>query len=134
MYIRLLVILILVSFHCGVNARAIEKKFNTIVPFLSGYNSRVAVLPAIEESKRLQLPAGLKLSLNLSNTNFNKGYPKPANPVETAWLTGFSGGVFLEFPIFNNLSLQQEYLYTYLRSELKKEEIEYRLGYISLPI
>lgn len=136
MYSNLLLVLILVLLCFVVNAHGIACKPVTSTALFPDSNNKkdVGLLDA-EGRKRLDLViGGLKFSLNISNTNFNKGRPKPAIPVETSWKTGFSGGVFLNIPLISSLSLQQEYLYTYLRSELKSDKVEYHLSYISLPI
>ncbi|PKV75537.1 porin family protein [Pontibacter ramchanderi] len=127
-------IFILTLICSGVKAGKINDKSITNKSIESDFYDGTVGLSDMEGSKKLHLRAGFKFALNLSNTNFNKGFPKPNIPVETVWKTGFSSGAFLEFPIISNVTLQQEYLYTYLRSELLTEETEYHLSYISLPL
>ncbi|PVY38665.1 porin family protein [Pontibacter virosus] len=77
---------------------------------------------------------GFKTGLNLSNLNFNKGFPKPTVPVELTWGIGFSGGFLMEVPIYQRLHFQQEYLYTYVEGKVESEGLQYKLKYISLPV
>ena len=77
---------------------------------------------------------GFKIGLNLSNLNFNRGFPKPAVPVESTWGIGFEGGFLLEVPLRNKLHLQQEYLYTHVEGEVESGGKPYTLKYISLPV
>ncbi|MFD3002782.1 porin family protein [Pontibacter toksunensis] len=77
---------------------------------------------------------GFKSVIGLSNTNFNKGFPKPAVPIETVWKYGYAGGLLLEVPIYKNLHLQQEYLFSSLGGELVNDGVSYRFSYLSLPV
>ncbi|SFH06673.1 porin family protein [Pontibacter chinhatensis] len=77
---------------------------------------------------------GVKISGGMSNMNFNKGFPKPANPVDASWNVSIGVGGVLEVPLYKNLYLQQEYLYADLGGESKEQGLKYRLGYLSLPV
>ncbi|WP_162052650.1 porin family protein [Pontibacter pamirensis] len=89
-------------------------------------------LPTSDTNRKLRF--GFKSGISLSNTNFNKGFPRPTVPVETAWKYGFAGGLLLEVPIYKNLHLQQEYLFSSLGGEVVKERVRYRFSYLSLPV
>lgn len=77
---------------------------------------------------------GVKISGGMSNMNFNKGFPKPASPVDASWNVSIGGGALLEVPIYKKLYLQQEYLYADLGGEAKEMGLKYRLGYLYLPV
>lgn len=77
---------------------------------------------------------GVKISGGISNMNFNKGFPKPASPVNASCNASIGGGGLLEVLIYKKLYLQQEYLYVDLGGEPKEQGLKYRLGYLSLPV
>ena len=77
---------------------------------------------------------GFKAGLNLSNFNFNKGFPPPATPIESSWKTGFMAGFLLQVPFGNRLSIQQEYLYTQIGGADESIGTTYKLTYASFPM
>ncbi|WP_188814902.1 porin family protein [Hymenobacter cavernae] len=77
---------------------------------------------------------GAKLGLNVSNTNFNRGFPKPATSIETTWKPGAVVGLFVQVPFSQKLSLQQEYLFSQMGGKVKSTGTEYRFNYLSLPV
>ncbi|WP_439882593.1 outer membrane beta-barrel protein [Pontibacter sp. MBLB2868] len=77
---------------------------------------------------------GIKLGVGSSRTNFNFGYPKPATRIDLVWKPSLSAGMLLEIHIYKKISLQQEYLYTFVGGEVKEDGISYSLGYLSLPV
>lgn len=74
-----------------------------------------------------------RLGLNYANLNFNKGFPKPILPVDTQWKVGPTLGLSIRIPINKQLSLQQEYAFTQVRSTVKIPNIQYTLSYLTLP-
>ncbi|WP_018479278.1 outer membrane beta-barrel protein [Pontibacter roseus] len=87
-----------------------------------------------EATAQKKVRLGAKAGIGLSNMNFNKGYPKPATPVEGFWGVGAAGGAVIEIMVYKRLYLQQEYLYAHLQGEAKAEGLGYTLGYLSLPV
>ncbi|MFD1469172.1 porin family protein [Hymenobacter caeli] len=77
---------------------------------------------------------GIKAGFNSSNTDFNRGIPAPAAPVETAWKPGFVTGFLLQVPIGKRLFLQPEYLYSLMGGKNNTSGTEYSFGYLSLPV
>lgn len=77
---------------------------------------------------------GARLGIGLSNTNFNRGYPKPETKMDMVWKPSFSIGIVLRIPVSQKLSVQQEYLYTQLMGEVNGLNVTYKLKYISLPV
>ena len=77
---------------------------------------------------------GARLGLGVSNTNFNKGYPKPETKMDMVWKPSFSAGLILRVPVSKKLTLQQEYLFTYLKGEVKSDAVGYDLSYLSFPV
>jgi hypothetical protein len=77
---------------------------------------------------------GFKVGTNVTNMNFNKGIPPPAAPIQASWKPGFVAGFLLRVPINNNLSIQSEYLYTYVLGQDKSTGVEYKLNYLSMPV
>lgn len=77
---------------------------------------------------------GAKIGLNLSNTNFNRGFPAPAVPVETTWQPGFGVGFLVQVPVGRGFSLQQEYLFSQLGGKVSATGTAYTLRYLSLPL
>ena len=77
---------------------------------------------------------GVKAGFDASNTDFNRGIPAPAVPVENAWKPGFVAGFLLQVPIGKKLFLQPEYLYSQMGGKNKSAGTEYSFGYLSLPV
>jgi hypothetical protein len=88
--------------------------------------------PLVEANQRVRF--GAKLGLNVSNVNFNRGFPTPSVPVQTTWQAGFVGGGLLQVPIHNKFSFQQEYLYAQMQGKVKNTDTEYTFSYLSFPI
>lgn len=76
---------------------------------------------------------GASLGANLTHMNFNRGYPKPATPINTSWKPGIAVGALVQVPIYGRFSFQQEYLFSQMGSQLKDSGLIYRLAYLSLP-
>jgi opacity protein-like surface antigen len=85
-------------------------------------------------ARRLPVSFGLRLGLNLSNTDFNQGEPKPVVPVETNWQTGFLVGALVQVDLSKKLALQQEYLLAQQSGAVRGTDTQYRLRYLSLPL
>lgn len=77
---------------------------------------------------------GVKVGMNLSNMNFNKGYPPPAIPAEAAWKRGIAFGLSWQIPLFDKLFLKQEYLFSQMRGEDTRIGTSYFFDYLSLPV
>lgn len=77
---------------------------------------------------------GFKAGANISNMNFNKGYPRPAETVSASWKPGFTAGLFMEVPVFSNFYIQPEYLYSYIQGEHATLGETYAMHYLSLPV
>jgi hypothetical protein len=77
---------------------------------------------------------GFKAGINLSNIDFNRGFPAPNTPIPMVWKTGFTAGIILHVPIATNLSVQPEYAYSKVLGEDKSSGISYSLDYLSLPV
>ncbi|WP_181306142.1 porin family protein [Rufibacter sp. XAAS-G3-1] len=76
---------------------------------------------------------GIKAGINYAHMNFDKGFPKPSSPIESSWKLGLLAGFFLEVPLIERLSLQQEYVYTSIRGKVQSTGINYKQSYLSLP-
>jgi len=87
--------------------------------------------PVLEKPK---VRFGARLGANVTNTNFNQGFPRPAEPVATQWKTGVVGGFFWQIPLRKNLFLQQEYLFSQMGGAVKSTSTTYQLRYLSLPL
>ena len=77
---------------------------------------------------------GIKAGANISNMNFNKGYPRPAETIGSSWKPGFTAGLFMEVPVFSSLYIQPEYLYSYIQGEHVTHGETYTMHYLSLPV
>lgn len=77
---------------------------------------------------------GFKAGVNLSNMNFNKGFPAPSEPVEASWKTGYVLGLLMDVPIIRKLHVQPEYLYLQTNGENKNTGINHSMSYVSLPV
>lgn len=88
----------------------------------------------ISNSGRTPVSFGIKAGANLSNMNFNKGVPAPVSPIESSWKPGFALGLFMEVPIYSNLYIQPEYLYSQMAGEDKSLAETYTMSYLSLPV
>ncbi|WP_324672717.1 outer membrane beta-barrel protein [Hymenobacter sp. GOD-10R] len=77
---------------------------------------------------------GARLGANITNTNFNQGFPKPVVSVETTWKAGVMAGFFWQIPLRKNLFLQQEYLFSQMGGAEKSTGTTYQLRYLSLPL
>lgn len=88
----------------------------------------------IPGSGKNRVSFGAKAGINLSNMNFNKGIPAPLTPIESSWKSGFALGVFMEVPVYSNLYIQPEYLYSQVAGEDKSLAETYSMSYLSLPV
>ncbi|TPG61746.1 porin family protein [Hymenobacter nivis] len=114
------------------------KQLLLTVFFCSAASAAVAQ-PTAEQANYYARPTkvrfGAKVGLNLSNTDFNRGFPAPAVPVETSWRPGFAAGFTLQVPVGQRgLSVQQEYLFSQLGGRVSATGTTYTLRYLSLPL
>ncbi len=77
---------------------------------------------------------GFRAGSNFSHMDFSKGSPPPTAPISTSWQTGINIGVSLAIPLSDNLSLQPEYAFSAMGSEVKADNTRYSLNYLSLPV
>lgn len=77
---------------------------------------------------------GLKAGVNVSNMNFNKGFPPPPVPIKAKWKAGTIISFLLYVPLYSNLLIQPEYSFTQVLGEDKSTGISYRLNYLSMPV
>lgn len=134
----LTVLLVWVLYHTTTSAKpaAVNPKLFSNAHFFKkkeeSHVADTAIQKLYESTSKLRF--GARLGLGVSNTNFNKGYPKPETRMDMAWKPSFSVGIILRVSVCNKLSVQQEYLYTHLKGEVESEGISYNLSYISLPV
>ena len=72
--------------------------------------------------------------VNVSNMNFNRGFPRPATPVASSWKSGITVGFLLDIALAKKLFLQPEYYFTQRNGEDKSNETEYSADYLSFPL
>lgn len=77
---------------------------------------------------------GFIAGTDISNMNFNGGFPMPSVRVESSWKSGVAFGFLLRIPLAKNLYLQPEYRYTQRRGTDKSIGMNYRVDYLSLPV
>ncbi|GAB2472610.1 hypothetical protein GCM10011375_27530 [Hymenobacter qilianensis] len=77
---------------------------------------------------------GASVGSNLSAMNFNKGYPRPAAPVENQWKPGFTAGLLVGIRLNEKFALQQDYLWTRMQSKETSSATAYVFDYLSLPV
>ena len=77
---------------------------------------------------------GFIAGTDISNMNFNAGFPTPAAPVEASWKSGINLGLLVHIPLGKNFSLQPEYHYVQRRGSDKSIGSAYRANYLSLPV
>jgi hypothetical protein len=77
---------------------------------------------------------GFKAGINLSNIDFNRGFPAPTTPIPVVWKAGFTAGVILHVPITSKVSIQPEYEYSKVSGEDKSTATSYSLDYLSIPV
>lgn len=77
---------------------------------------------------------GFQAGVNISNMNFNKGYPAPSSPVAAAWKPGISLGFLMRVPLGEKWLLHPEYSYTQRNGKDKSINTDYQLDYFSLPL
>ncbi|MBC6606931.1 PorT family protein [Hymenobacter sp. BT188] len=77
---------------------------------------------------------GASVGGNLSAMNFNKGYPRPAAPVENQWKPGFTAGLLIGIRLNEKFALQQDYLWTRMQSKETSSATAYVFDYLSLPV
>ncbi len=75
---------------------------------------------------------GFRAGVTLSHPNFAKG--SPPTDYESSWGAGFVGGLFLNVPISDKFSIQPEYLFRQMNSEMTDAQATLNLNYLSLPI
>lgn len=77
---------------------------------------------------------GVAAGVNMSNMNFNKGYPAPPASIKSAWKTGITIGFLMHVPLVEKLSLQPGYYFTQREGADKSTGISYSTQYFSLPL
>jgi hypothetical protein len=77
---------------------------------------------------------GLKAGASLATMNFNKGVPPPPATISNSWKPGFVAGLWMRVPILEQLSVQPEYLYTYVPGKNSATNNQYTMSYVSLPV
>jgi hypothetical protein len=77
---------------------------------------------------------GFKAGINLSNIDFNRGFPAPATPIPIVWKAGITAGIILHVPITTKLSVQPEYAYSKVLGEDKSSGVSYSVDYLSMPV
>lgn len=77
---------------------------------------------------------GFQAGINVSNMNFNRGYPAPAAPIAAAWKPGICLGFLMRAPLGGKWLLQPEYSYTQRNGKDKSIDTDYQLDYFSLPL
>jgi opacity protein-like surface antigen len=101
---------------------------------LAAFSAPTASKASYFFSKNSPVKFGLRIGVNYSNMNFNKGYPRPTEPVKSSWKAGASAGLLMQIQLHNKFSLQQEYLFSQLSSEVESTNSSYRNWYLSIPI
>ncbi len=104
-----------------------------LVPFVA----RAQTTPHRDDSgfaQSARIRFGVKAGLNVSNADFNRGFPEPAAPVATAWRPGVVAGLLLQVPVGGRFSLQPEYLYSQMGGKKTGPDADYTFGYLSLPV
>jgi len=76
---------------------------------------------------------GFMAGINLSNMNFNRGFPRPSAPLASAWKSGIMISFLVKVPLAKNLFLQPQYSYIQRRGADKSLETSYVVDYFSLP-
>ncbi|MBO3271512.1 porin family protein [Hymenobacter defluvii] len=77
---------------------------------------------------------GVKAGANLINMNFNRGYPRPAVPVEASYRVGAVAGLTMRVPLGQKWALEQDYLFAQMRGANKNTDSQYSFAYLSLPL
>lgn len=75
---------------------------------------------------------GLRAAVLISHPNFAKG--SPPSDYETSFGVGYSVGIFLKVPLTHKLSIQPEYLFSHMHSDMLDEGIKLSFDYLSLPV
>ena len=75
---------------------------------------------------------GVRAGLSIAHPNFSKG--SPPSDYETSWGLGFVGGLYLNVPITDKLTIQPEYLFRQMNSEISNPNTELKFSYMSLPV
>lgn len=75
---------------------------------------------------------GFRAGLALSHPNFAKG--SPPSDSETTWGAGVTIGLYLNVPVSEKISIQPEYQYRQMNSEISDIKTTLNLDYLSLPI
>ena len=77
---------------------------------------------------------GVRLGVNYSGMNFNKGYPPPDSHVAVVWMAGITAGFLLAIPLVDKLSVNPEYAYARMRGKDERSGTTYKLNYLSMPV
>lgn len=77
---------------------------------------------------------GIRAGINYSRLNFSLASIPMENPPETSWQVGAVGGFYMVVPLYKNLYIQPEYLYSRAGGKAEVDYIEYDLSYLSLPV
>jgi len=75
---------------------------------------------------------GIRLGVAISHPNFAKG--SPPSDFKTIWGAGLTGGFFLNVPVSENLTIQPEYIFRQMNSEITESKTSLRFSYLSLPV
>jgi hypothetical protein len=75
---------------------------------------------------------GIRAGMGFSHPNFAKG--SPPSDFQTSWGAGLIGGFFLNVPISQKLSIQPEYVFRQIHSEVTEPMSELNFSYLSLPV
>jgi len=89
--------------------------------------------PPADGEKRAVL-FGVKAGANLINMNFNRGYPRPAVPIDASYRVGAVAGLSMRVPLGQKWALEQDYLFAQMRGANKTTDSEYNFAYLSLPL
>jgi len=77
---------------------------------------------------------GVLLGGNVTNMDFNKGYPTPTTAVKTSWLPGITIGLQMRVPLSEKFWIQPQYQFTQMGSKVESSGTKYKLNYFTLPI
>lgn len=87
---------------------------------------------AQESTKETHQYFGVRVGVSIAHPNFSKG--SPPSDFKTSWGPGFVGGVFLNVPISEKFTIQPEYLFRQMNSDISDPKTSLRFSYMSLPV
>lgn len=76
----------------------------------------------------------LKYGVNISNMNFNRGYPHPGALIASSWRSGLMLGLSWQIPLIDRLSIKQEYCLSQMQGAHASWGARYSFIYVSLPL